>query len=66
MSKDLNTSNLALNVPYRMLVPVLKGQLNKTIRKAKIKLVRWMQSFNPLTPKPAITSYDEHWPFFHF
>ena len=44
MSKDLNTSNLALSVAYRMLVPVLKGQVNKTIRKAKLKLVRWMQS----------------------
>ena len=37
MSKDLNISHVA----YQWLVPVMKGQLDKTIRKAKIKSDEW-------------------------
>ena len=39
MSKDINTSNLAGMKCCQSVVqvPVMKGQLNKTIRKAKIK-----------------------------
>ena len=37
MSKYLGTSNLAQSVVSQRLGPFMKGQLNKTIRKAKIK-----------------------------
>ena len=36
MSKNFNSSNLGLSVPYQWLVPVMKGYLSTTIRTFKI------------------------------